>query len=173
MAFDKITALAAPPGSSLTGSMGKWAWEQPPQFSDPNDAVDFVVNKMRDEDTQGDLVALMAAGITVEELVDQVAFKGFMQGFYNPDVAELIKPAIGVYLMKIASDNDVEPQLVVPKQKESVDDDTFYEILKERNPELYTTMLEAMNEQERMGKLTLEQPQQNVESQNFLNMDEV
>jgi hypothetical protein len=34
-------------------------------------------------------------------------------------------------------------------------------------------MLEAMNEQERMGKLTLEQPQQNVESQNFLNMDEV
>jgi hypothetical protein len=96
-----------------------------------------------------------------------------MQGFYNPDVAELIKPAIGVYLMKIASDNDVEPQLVVPKQKESVDDDTFYEILKERNPELYTTMLEAMNEQERMGKLTLEQPQQNVESQNFLNMDEV
>jgi hypothetical protein len=149
MAFDKITALAAPPGSSLTGPMGKWAWEQPPQFSDPNDAVDFVVNKMRDEDTQGDLVALMAAGITVEELVDQVAFKGFMQGFYNPDVAELIKP------------------------KESVDDDTFYEILKERNPELYTTMLEAMNEQERMGKLTLEQPQQNVESQNFLNMDEV
>ena len=30
-----------------------------------------------------------------------------------------------------------------------------------------------MNEQERMGKLTLEQPQQNVEPQNFLNMDEV
>ena len=83
MAFDKITALAAPPGSSLTGRMGKWSWEQPPQFSDPNDAVDFVVNKMRDKDTEDDLVALMAAGITIEELVDQVAFKGFMQGFYN------------------------------------------------------------------------------------------
>ena len=173
MAFDKITALAAPPGSSLTGRMGKWSWEQPPQFSDPNDAVDFVVNKMRDKDTEDDLVALMAAGITIEELVDQVAFKGFMQGFYNPDVAELIKPAVGVYLMKVAADNDIEPELVVPTPKESVDESTFFEILKERNPQLYSTMLEAMNEQERMGTVALEQPQQSVEPQNFLNMGEV
>ena len=59
MAFDKITALAAPLQEVHLQVMGKWAWEQPPQFSDPNDAVDFVVNKMRDEDTQGDLVALI------------------------------------------------------------------------------------------------------------------
>ena len=96
-----------------------------------------------------------------------------MQGFYNPDVAELIKPAVGVYLMKVAADNDIEPELVVPKPKESVDESTFFEILKERNPQLYSTMLEAMNEQERMGTVSLEQPQQNVEPQNFLNMGEV
>ena len=33
--YDKIKALSAPPGHSLTGTPGKWAWEQPPRFADP------------------------------------------------------------------------------------------------------------------------------------------
>ena len=44
--FDKIKAMSAPPGHSLTGEPGKWAWEQPPRFSDPNDAIDFIVDKL-------------------------------------------------------------------------------------------------------------------------------
>ena len=39
--LDKIKALSAPPGHSLTGQPGKWAWEQPPRFANTNDAIDF------------------------------------------------------------------------------------------------------------------------------------
>ena len=56
MALNKIEALAAPPGHSLTDPMGKWAWENPPQFADPNDAVDFVIDKMQRKGTQDDLL---------------------------------------------------------------------------------------------------------------------
>ena len=49
----------------------------------------------------------LLAGITVEEVVAQIAFKGFLAGTYNPDVAELIKPALAIYLMDLAEEKDL------------------------------------------------------------------
>lgn len=158
MAFNKIEALSAPPGHSLTDPVGKWAWENPPQFPDPNDAVDFVIGKMQQQGTQNDLLKMMAAGITIEEIVGQVAFKGFMQGMYTPDVAELIKPSVGIYLMKLATDNNIDYELTVPREDEGeqMSDDTFFEIIQERNPEMFKAMVETENELERMGEVDLQ-----------------
>tara|TARA_R100001230_G_C5574379_1_gene95167 strand:- start:43 stop:585 length:543 start_codon:yes stop_codon:yes gene_type:complete len=177
MAFNKIEALAAPPGHSLTDPVGKWAWDKPPQFSDPNDAVDFVIEKMQQKVTQEGLLKMMAAGITIEELVGQVAYKGFMQGKYTPDVAELIKPSVGIYLMKLATDNDIDYQLTLPKKDEEdqMDDQTLFKIMKERNPAMYEAILETANEQERMAEADLqkymaEQRGEQESPQNFLQM---
>ena len=46
MALDKITPLAAPPGHSLTGTPNQWPWERPSQISNPNDAIDYIVEKL-------------------------------------------------------------------------------------------------------------------------------
>lgn len=177
MALNKIEALAAPPGHSLTDPMGKWAWDNPPQFADPNDAVDFVIDKMQRKGTQDDLLKMMAAGITIEEIVGQVAFKGFMQGMYTPDVAELIKPSVGIYLMKLATDNNIDYEITVPKadEQEQMDDATFFEIIQQRNPAMFEAMIETANEQERMGDADLqrymaEQRGQEEPPQNFLQM---
>lgn len=177
MALNKIEALAAPPGHSLTDPMGKWAWENPPQFADPNDAVDFVIDKMQRKGTQDDLLKMMAAGITIEEIVGQVAFKGFMQGMYTPDVAELIKPSVGIYLMKLATDNNIDYEITVPKtdEQEQMDDATFFEIIQQRNPAMFEAMIETANEQERMGdadlqKYMAEQRGEGEPPQNFLQM---
>jgi len=181
MALNKIAALSSPPGHSLTDPPGKWAWEQPTQFSDPNQAVDFVIDKMQVKNTEEDLLKMMAAGITIEELVGQVSFKGFMQGMYTPDVAELIKAPIGVYLMKLAIDNDIDPELTVPNAERDngqVKDETFFEVLKERNPSMHTAMLETMNEQSRMADRDIEdmEMQEQIEQrppESFLEMGEV
>ena len=106
--LDKITAMAAPPGHSLTDTPGKWPWENPPQFANPDDALDFVLDKLEDPIARKDVMRMMVAGISVQEIVSQIAFKGFMRGFYSPDVAELIKPSIGVYLYKEALEEGFE-----------------------------------------------------------------
>tara|TARA_R110002020_G_scaffold393926_1_gene604011 strand:+ start:1825 stop:2367 length:543 start_codon:yes stop_codon:yes gene_type:complete len=179
MAFNKINALSAPPGHSLTDPMSKWAWDKPPQFPNPNDAVDFVIDKMRQQGSQDSLLKMMAAGITIEEIVSQVAFKGFMQGAYTPDVAELIKPSVGIYLMKLATDNNIDYELTVPKEddQEEMSDDTFFEVIQQRNPAMYRAMIETANEQERMGQADLqrymtEQSGQQETPQSFLQMGE-
>ena len=95
---------------------------------------------------------MLLAGITVEELVAQISFKGFMNGFYSPDVAELIKPAIAIHLADVAEDEGFEP-IMFTRQTEDEDqltDEKFFRILKQRNPELYLQMNEEINRQQRM-----------------------
>lgn len=121
--------MSAPPGHSLTGPPGKWPWERPPQFANPDDAIDFVINKIDNEKTKDKFSKLMLAGITVEELVSQISFKGFTNGFFNPDVAELIKPALAVYMLGVADENGLEPKIFVnDEEEEEVDDRTFFKI---------------------------------------------
>ena len=152
--LDKIQALSAPPGHSLTNDPGKWAWEQPPRFTDPNQAIDFIVDKFQDSNNEEDMLRLMAAGITIEEIVAQVSFKGFMQGAFNPDVAELIKPAVAMYLFKLGVDNGIMPTMFIPSQQDEpeVNDERFFSILKERNPEVFSIMNERANEAVRLGE---------------------
>jgi len=154
--FDKISALAAPPGHSLTDEPGKWAWERPPQYANPDEALDFVLDKLEEPTRRKDLMRMMVAGITIQELVAQIAFKGFMRGYYTPDVAELIKPSIAIYLYREALEEGFEPRMMVDEKEENgikegeVDDVSFFRIMKERNPELFKAMNEQINEEERM-----------------------
>ena len=150
---DMISALAVPPGNSLTDAPGKWPWEKPARFPDPNDAIDFITDDIANGPTQNDMLRLMMAGITVEELVEQISFKGFMAGANSPDGAELIKPAIGIFLYGLAIENGFEPQMLIDESppEGAVSDATFFETAKLRNPELYAAMTEEMNRQTRMG----------------------
>ena len=151
MAIDKLTPLAAPPGNSLTDAPGKWPWERPPRFSDPDEAIDYITEKLDTPQSKEGVLKLMLAGITIEEIVSQVAFKGFASGTFNPDVAELIKPAIAIYLMGVADEKGLTPQLFVDEsEEEEVDDVTFFKILKQRNPDLFNAMNEEINENQRM-----------------------
>ena len=154
---DKITPLSGPPGHSLTDTPRKWAWDKPPVYSDPDEAVDFVLDSLETESTKNDMIKLMLAGISIEEIVTQIGFKGFMEGYYTPDVAELIKPPISLYLLGVADDAGFKPIFYAGdpegKRPDSVSDETFFGIMKQRNPELFAAMVEKANEEERMVEL--------------------
>ena len=54
---EDIDPFDAPvPGQSLTDEPGKWPWDKPPTMSDPDDAVEYVVQKIEDnQDTKDGL----------------------------------------------------------------------------------------------------------------------
>jgi len=183
MAFDKINAISAPPGHSLTDEPGKWAWEQPPIYADPDDAIDYVTDAIEDNPQQREgILKFLLAGITVEEMVNRISFTGFTQGYYNPDVAELIKPAIGIFLYNMALEEGFQPQMFIEREEEEeVDDVAFFNILKERNPSLYMKMSEEINREQRMGadrfiesayESAGEMPEREEESVSFLTAGE-
>ncbi len=151
--MDKITPLSAPPGHSLTGNPGQWPWERPPEFADPNEVIDTIIGRLENGNGKEDLTKMMLAGITVEELVDQISLKGFMNGAFSADVAELIKPAMAVYMIGLADDAGFSAKLFVrnPEEDEELSDDTFFNIMRERNPQMHSDMIEEMNRQKRMN----------------------
>ena len=155
MALDKINALSGPPGHSLTDTPKKWSWEQPPKDSNPDAAIDSIIEKMENTNTHNDMIKMMFAGVSIEEIVTQIGFKGFMEGAFNPDVAELIKPSLTLYLLGLAQDQGFNPKVYAgksddPKVEDEVTDDTMFKIMQQRNPELFAAMLEKENEDQRM-----------------------
>ena len=170
--FDPILAGSAPPGIGMTQDKGKWQWEQPPLISNPDQAVDAVIEQF--ELAKENIVKLMVAGISIEEIVSMTVFNGFMEGKFSPDIAELIKPALSLYLMKLADDVDAPFKLYAEDQPTNeIDDDELFQVMKQRNPEMFNNIRENLNQRKRMGKEQLNVQQTQQVPQNFLQMGDV
>ena len=149
MALDKLSPLAAPPGTGLTDEPGRWPWEKPPVYSDPDDAIDYLEERISEEATEESMMKMLLAGITIEELVDQVAFKWFMAGFYSPDVAELAKVPLAAVILDIAEEANVPVTIFSssPKDQELEKDINKINLLRETNPEMLSAIEQGVNQE--------------------------
>lgn len=150
-ALDPLNRM--PPGHSLTGPVGKWAWEKPPRFVDPEEAIDFVIDKLEEPAVESDMLNLMTAGISIEEIVETVALGGFATGHYTPDVAEIIKAPIAMYLAGLAVENEIPPKMFntktgMPPVEENVSEAQVFNIMQDREPERIDAINKAMEEQD-------------------------
>tara|TARA_R100000900_G_scaffold146260_1_gene135336 strand:- start:654 stop:1205 length:552 start_codon:yes stop_codon:yes gene_type:complete len=130
----------APPGFSLTGPPGKWAWENPPEYSTPSEAVDVLIENLEKPKIQEMYVQLLASGVSIQELVVTMTKLGFMEGKFSVDVAEIIKGPLAIYLMGLAVDAGVPAKVFVtkdgnPPDESLLNDAQILSIMKDRNPE--------------------------------------
>ena len=77
-------------GQGLTDEPGNYPWEHPAQFTDVDEAADFVWDRLHRPAFTEQVLAMLDAGIPVEALGRIIIFNGFMEGKWNPDVAFLI-----------------------------------------------------------------------------------
>ena len=91
------------PGQSLTDEPGKWAFEKPPEFTDVDDAVDYVVEQISENpEAIEKFEKLMITGMPIESIVNTISFSGFSEGRWTPDIAELIKPPLSAFFVILA-----------------------------------------------------------------------
>jgi hypothetical protein len=56
-----------------------------------------------------------------------------------------------MYLLKLSIDNGFTPRLFIEEEQEpQVSDETFFSIMKQRNPEMFKVMNEQINEEARL-----------------------
>ena len=130
----------APPGYSLTGTPGKWPWERPPQYKTPSEAVDGLIDNLEKPEIQETYVQLMAAGVSIEELVGTMARVGFMEGKFTVDVAEIIKAPLAMYLMGLATEAEIPAKVFttkdgLPRENYGMEDAQILNIMRDRNPD--------------------------------------
>lgn len=143
--------MRPPPGYALTQPKGKYPWEKPAQYADPNEAVSALIDKMEQPENRDRYLKLMLAGFAVEDIVNTIAISGFMQGKVSVDTAELIKGPIGIYLMAMADENNIPAKMMAtesgaPEIDDGMDDFALLEIMKKRNPQLHRKMVAAGKE---------------------------
>jgi hypothetical protein len=155
----------APPGHSMTQPMGKWKWEQPPEYTAAPEAVDAIISNLEKPQIQEMHVKLLAAGVSIEELVNTTVKLGFMEGKFTVDVAEVIKAPLAFYLMGLASDAGIDAKVFntrtgLPRTNYGMKDSQILNIMRDRNPEFEEFLMRTKPEldaQQRQRTLEMEQ----------------
>lgn len=142
-----------PPGWTLTQPPGKWPWDRPPKYVNPDEAVSYVIDRLEDEDVHEQFVKLMFAGISIEEIVNTIGIGGFSEGYFTPDVAEIIKPPIAFYLLGVAADYQIPVKFFatpdgMPVRDTGIDELQLLQIMKDRNPQFARHILDNIGKTE-------------------------
>lgn len=162
----------APPGYSLTGSQGKWPWERPPEFATAPEAVDALIANIEKPQIQEMQLQLLAAGVSIEELVTTTVRVGFMEGKFTVDVAELIKAPLAFYYMGLAAEADIDAKVFatksgLPRTNYGMKDSQILRIMRDRNPEFATFITDKMPKQQEQQMVA----QQELQESSFLGVD--
>ena len=89
------------PGQSLTDEPGNYPWEHPPQFTDPEEATEFIWQTLHTEEFMEQVIGMLDAGVPIEAIARVIVFGGFVEGKFTPDVGFLITEPVMKMLMAI------------------------------------------------------------------------
>lgn len=147
--IEAIDSFSAPiPGQSLTMEPGSQKFERPWEFTDPDDCVAFIIERMEtDRAVKEEQLSLIGSGVPIESIVNTTAFIGFSEGMWSPDVAELIKPPLAMYFIITAMAEDI-PMVVFNPEKSSgtkIGPSQMARSMSKLNPEGYESLNEGVN----------------------------
>lgn len=89
------------PGESLTSTPRNMQFEQPPQFTDLEEATEFVWDQLNKRGNTLKLLAMLDKQVPVDGLVKTILFSGFASGKWTPDLAILMAKPIIAMIMAI------------------------------------------------------------------------
>lgn len=96
------------PGQSLTREPGSAPWEQPPRYTDPEEAIVQLLDTLTEEKQALHICAMLDAGIPVSTIVHSLLLQGFTQGYWSPDLAIIISGPLAAIITKIGMMAGVE-----------------------------------------------------------------
>ena len=79
------------PGQSLTNSPdAPYPWEQPPEFTEIQPAIESLYVSLTEDDAYEAIVDLIDADNTIADAAQVVLYAGFEEGLWNPDLMTLL-----------------------------------------------------------------------------------
>ena len=70
-------------GMGLTHEVGARPWQQPPQYNTVEEAMDFYISKLENENFKDSLFDVLELGIPVTTIANSIQTGGTMQGKHN------------------------------------------------------------------------------------------
>lgn len=146
---------AAPPGISLTTDNQRWPWGNPPQEVDVDVILEQATGRIEDDDVfRDELFKILAAGVSIEHIVEAWLIDGFDEGKFSLDAGLLAKGPLGMYIAYMAEQNDVPYRMFERddiNEDRRMDNADYLRLLKTNNPNMFATLKENMNKLVRTG----------------------
>jgi len=178
-ALDRFNA--PPPGHSLTDSPDTWRWEKPAEYADPEEAMEWVVSRIEEPEVEENFMRLMLAGVPIEAITNTVAFTGFTEGYWTPDLAEVMKLPLTMHFVGLALENNIPATIFnkdpnVAKEEGIIPEEKVMAIMEENRPDMYNKIMYAtdllLDEDEDMPEEQGAEAPPMIEDASFMEMEE-
>ena len=116
--LDAVPFDAAIPGQSLTAELGSRPWQQPPQYTTVEEALDYYIPRLESEEVSAQLLDVLEMGIPVTTVANTLQLGSVMEGKHSVDVGILILPVLVELIMLIADTANVKYTSGLEKDKE-------------------------------------------------------
>jgi len=157
---------AAPPGIGMMNEPGGRPWERPSRVSNPEDAANITIQKIDgNPQVKEEMLNLMSVGSPIETIVNTVTFMGFVNGEWTPDTAELIKPALMIYFIGAALENNIEATVYnVPEdEKEKTSEQDLIRMMRDFRPEEFDMAQNQLPQDNEQALSALNPPEKPME----------
>ena len=146
------------PGESMTHTLGKYPFDNPPQIPSPVDAIQFILENYLSNTNSDEVLKLIMAGVTLEAISNMIIKMYYIEGIITFDVAEIIKPVFLLHMLADARDAGV-------KNIKILDDSNILEV----SPEDFINIRNELRADE-MVEIEIELPE---DSESFLDMENI
>lgn len=107
------------PGQSLTKPKGKAAYENPPEFTNVDDAMDFLADKTSRPDVQVNLLRFMDKGVPLTVLMEPILLHGVQEGKWNMDMALALSEPLSMWMYMLGKRAGINVKVTSPRKKKS------------------------------------------------------
>ena len=97
--------LKAPiPGQSLTDEPKNYPWENPPEITDPEEAIAMHMSKFNDPEVIDNMLDLLDIGFPVRALAESILTASVAAGWHSIDVSLIVAPFIHEHIISMANE---------------------------------------------------------------------
>jgi len=107
---DRLAPMIDAPiaGQSLTAELGNRPWQQPPQYTTVEQALEFYIPRLTNPEMLDDLLNVMETGVPLTTLANAIQSSGVMEGKHSLDIGILIMPVLMETMAYLAEESGVE-----------------------------------------------------------------
>ncbi len=109
-------------GESLTSTPQNMAFEKPPQFTELQEATEFVWDQLNKRDNTLKLLAMLDKQVPIDGLVKTILFSGFASGKWTPDLSVLMAQPVVAMVMAIGRGAGIDTRLKTEKKSQNQKD---------------------------------------------------
>lgn len=109
------------PGQSLTDEPGKAAWENPPEYVDVGQALEYILQQATRRDFLKQYYVLVQNKVPLEAITKVILFQGFGQGKWTVDMMVLMTKPVLQMLIAIAKAAGLDYVIPMPYHQKSQD----------------------------------------------------